>query len=338
MMVADAPAIDMQPPQHVIVYASGSGGSIAWFEIDRATAALTPSGSVTAFAANPSFLAITHSARFLYAVSESTDRVGAYAIDPASGALAFLNDTGTGGSGPAHVSVDDTDEHVLVANYGDGSVSVIPIHGDGSLGAATQTVVAGKNAHQILTRGTFAFVPCLGSDYIAQYTYNGMLAPNAVPHVPTAAGAGPRHLAFAPDGAHAYLIDETASTMTALAYDAAAGQLSPLVTVSTLQAPVAGNTGAEVVATGKVVYGSNRGDNSIVTMAAVGDTLQALAWTPSGGTTPRSFAVHDDLLVVANQGTGNLAPMKLGADGGPISSAPTVPFAGAEFVAFVALP
>ena len=345
MTAADAPAVTPDaPPAHLVVYASGTGPDLAWFAIDRDTAALTPAGSIAAFAANPSFLAVTHSVKYLYAVAETSSRVGAYAIDPATGALTFLNDVATGGSGPAHVAVDGGDHFVLVANYGDGTVSVFPIHADGSLGAAQQTVAAGQNAHMMITDPTnhFAFVPCLGSDYVAQYTFDpvtGMLAPNAVPHVMTATKAGPRHLAFAPDGAHAYLIDETDSTLTALAYDAQLGRLAPLGTVSTLAAPKAGNTGAEVIATGAFVYGSNRGDNTIVTMAVDGGgTVSPVAWTPTAGTTPRSFAVAGNLVVVANQGSGTLVPMTLGATGVPAMSAPAIAFPGPELVAIVALP
>lgn len=335
------PVPDSPETAHLIVYASGSQGDIGWFEVDHATAALTPAGSLKAFGGNPSFLAVTHSARFLYAVSEANDRVGAYAIDRSTGALTFVNDVSSGGNGPAHVSVDADDHFVLVANYGDGTVSVFPIRDNGALGPAQQTLSPGAHAHQIVTDPTnrFAFVPCLGADHVAQYTFDpatGMLAPNAVPHVATAAGAGPRHLAFAPDGTHAYLIDETASTMTALAYDQTSGRLSPLTTVSTLQAPVAGNSGAEVVAADSFVFGSNRGDDSIVTMTATGDTLAPIAWTPSGGMTPRSFAVYGDLVIVANT-SGTLVPMTR-STGVPVPSAPAVGFPAPEFVAIVALP
>ena len=165
-----------------------------------------------------------------------------------------------------------------------------------------------------------------------------MLAPNAVPHLMTATKAGPRHLAFAPDGAHAYLLNETDYTMTALAFDAQLGRLTPLGTVSTLAAPKAGNTGAEVIATGAFVYGSNRGDNSIVTMTVAGNgTVTPTAWTPTAGMTPRSFAIRGDAMLVANQGSGTITPMKLAA-GVPAMSAPTIAFPGPEFVAIVALP
>src|SRR5262249_19021042 len=146
---------------------------------------------VPAFATNPSFVAVAPNGKFAYAIAEGADRIGAYSIDPADGALTFINDVDSGGSGPAHVSVDRTNNFAFAANYSDGTISVFPIDNDGRLSPATQTLIAGANAHQIITdpANKFVFVPCLGSDYVAQYSFSaGMLTPNAVPHLMTAAG------------------------------------------------------------------------------------------------------------------------------------------------------
>jgi 6-phosphogluconolactonase len=353
MMTSDAPtpdaAADAAAPAHLVAYVSGYGPNIAWFDLDQATGALAPVSTIAAFAASPSFLAV--SGLHLYAVSEATSRVGAYAIDPTSGGLTFINDVAAGGSGPAHVSVDRTGTFVLVANYGDGTVSVLPVRTDGGLAAATQTIDLGTNAHQILTDPTnhFVLVPCKGSDYIAQLTFDpatGALAANGVPHLATAAGAGPRHLAFAPDGAHAYLINELDSTLVALTYDSGTGRLATVQTVSTRAAGAVGaNTGAEVWVhpSGKWVYGSNRGDNNVATFAIEAGTgrLSLVGHTPSGGSTPRDFTLDPTgrWLHAANQGSSTVIAFAIDATTGlPAPTGAQLTAAMPSFVGFVALP
>jgi 6-phosphogluconolactonase len=335
---------DAGEPMHVVAYVSGYGPSIAWFDVDLATGALAAKGSLAA--AQPSFLAL--SATHAYAVSENMDRVGAYAIDPATGALAFIGDQPSQGAGPAHVAIDRSGGYVLVANYGGGTAAVLPIAADGSLGAATQTISPGTNAHMIVTdpSNRFAFVPCKGSDFVAQYTFtHGVLAANAVPHLATAAGAGPRHLAFAPDGAHAYLVDETASTLMVLGYEAATGRLATRQTISTRAAGAMGpNTGAEVAVapSGKFVYASNRGDDDLAVFAVAADgSVTPASHTPSGGMTPRMFALDPTgrWLYAANQGSNSVVAFAVDAATGALTATGAVTQATMPaFVGFVALP
>jgi len=337
---------DAGAPAHQIAYVSGNGPDILRFDVGQ-NGALSPLGATPAFAANPSFLAITASA--VYAVSEATGRVGAYARSQDSGALTLINDASSGGAGPAHVAVDRGGGYVLVANYSDGAVSTLAIRSDGGL-AAPRTIQAGKNAHMIVTdpSNRYAFVPCLGDNYVAQYRFDaatGQLTPNATPHLATAAGAGPRHLAFAPDGVHAYLINEIASTLSALALDTATGQLRELQTVSTRAAGATGtNTGAEVWVhpSGRFVYASNRGDNTIAVFAIAGDgRITPVGQAQTGGQTPRSFAIDATgaWLYVANQGTSTVVPFAIDPRTGmPSPTASAVTATSPEFVALVAAP
>jgi 6-phosphogluconolactonase len=348
----DAGAGDSGAPVHRVAYASGYGPDIRWLSVDTPTGATAPAGSVASFGSSPSFLAIDAASRHLYAVDEnSAGQVGAYAIDPASGALTFQNAVSSGGNGPPFVTVDGSGKWVLVANYGDGTVSVLPVMADGSLGAPAQTLQAGAQAHMILPdpSNRFVFVPCKGADYVAQYVFDaagGTLTPNATPHVATATGAGPRHLAFHPSLAVAYVIAETASTVTSYAFDRTAGTLSPQQTISTLPAGFTGtSTGAEVHVhpSGKWLFASNRGDDSIAVFALdAAGTMTAHGFTKSGGTTPRDFSLDGSgsLLYAANQGTGNVVPFRFDASSGsltPAGGSPvTVP--SASFVGFAALP
>ena len=280
-----------------IAYVGGYGGSIGWYSVDHASGALTMLGSVPQ--AGASFLAWDDPPRHLYAVDESNSRVVAYAIDPSTGALTKLDDQSSGGSGPAHLTVSQG--HVLVANYGDGKVGVLPIAGDGSVMAPSQSFTAGAHAHEVVIRDGFAFVPCLGADEVAQYTWDGStLTPNG--QMMTASGAGPRHLAFSTT--NGYLVDETASTLMALAD--AGGQLSPLQTISTLPSGFSGNnTGAEVVVSGDLVWTSNRGADDLAAFRAGADgRVTSIGHTPVDRT-PRHFSIAPDglhLFVAAQAG------------------------------------
>jgi 6-phosphogluconolactonase len=348
-MPADAPA-ETDAPTRLVAYTSGYAPDIAEYAVDPQTGALgAPSSSLASFGTAPSFLAVDAAVHHLYAVDENTPgQVGAYRIDAATGALTFQNAVPSGGDGPPYVGVDGA--WVLVANYTSGTVAVLPVKSDGSLGSAVDTESPGMLAHMIVADPTdhFVFVPCKGSDYVAQYTFDpatGELTPNAVPTMATAAGAGPRHLAFHPNGSIAYLIDETGSTMSELALDAVHGTLSIVQTVSTLPSGFTGtNTAAEVHVhpTGKWLFGSNRGADDIVVypLDATGK-MGAPTFTPSGGTTPRDFTLDPSgtFLYAANEGTGNVVVFHFDATTGvltPTGSIVTTP--SVSFVGLAALP
>jgi len=339
-------------PTHLVAYASGYGPNIQWLSVNSTTGATASVGSVASFGSAPSFLAVDAAAKHLYAVDENaTGQVGAYAIDAATGALSFQNAVSSGGNGPPFVTVDGSGKWVLVANYGDGTVSVLPVMGDGSLAAPVQTLSAGSEAHMIKPdpSNRFVFVPCKGADYIAQYVFDatmGKLTPNATPTVATASGAGPRHIAFHPSLSVAYVIAENASTVTSYAFDTSAGTLSPTQTISTLPSGFTGtNTGAEVHVhpSGKWLFASNRGDDSIAVIALdAAGAMTVHGFTKSGGTTPRDFSLDPSgaLLYAANQGNGNVVPFLFDAASGSLTAAAGSPVGVpmASFVGFAALP
>jgi len=341
---------DGKPPTRgpLVAYASGYEPNLAVLAVG-ANGALTPQ-STTPAVSSPSFLAIDRAATHLYAVSEETaGRVAAYSIDHATGALTYLNDVSSKGQGPAHLAVDATGQYVIVANYDDGAVAVLPVLAGGKLGDATDTQAAGTFAHMAAIDPTnqFVFVPCKGADYIAQYRFSGgKLIANAVPRVKTKTGAGPRHLAFHPNGKLAYLINENDSTMTAFAFDGTAGQLTPIETKSTLPAGFTGsNTGAEVWVhpSGNWVFGSNRGDDSIVTFAIdpASGKMTLKGHTKTGGKTPRAFTLDPAgaFLYAANQDSNNVVPFRFDAAQGTLTSAGApVTVQQASFVGIVRLP
>jgi 6-phosphogluconolactonase len=324
---SDAPI----PEQAWFVYTGSGDGTISIFRMDRQTGELTPAGTADG-GNNPSYLAWDPSHRYLYAVNEgSPGRVVAFSINQSTGALSPLNDESSSGNGPAHVSVDQSGKWVLVANYAsgsDGTVGVLPIGSDGSLGAPVDSESFGQNSnpHLIITSpdNAYAFVPCKGRDMVAQFRFDatsGALTANSPASVAFDSGAGPRHLAFDPSGRFAYVVGELDSTLSALARDAATGRLSMLETESSLPSGFTGsNTGADVRVhpSGSYVYSSNRGHDSIAIFAIDAQgRISSLGHEPTQGDTPRNFHIDPagTFLLVANQGSDTVVTLRIESDG-----------------------
>jgi 6-phosphogluconolactonase len=339
------PGFDAPAGGPMIVYVGTGGSSIGVFTLDETTLALAPAGQA-ATGAGPSFLAFDPERRWLVAVNESFDRVESYAIAPGTGALSRLDAASSQGAGPAHVSLDRSGAFVMVANYGDGTAAVMRIGADGTFGAPTATVAPGANAHEILADAANAivYVPCLGTDRVAVYAFDaakGTLAAQAPGVAPS--GAGPRHLAFAADGQHLWVVNEKASSITTYAIGAG-GALTAGATVSSRDPANSGaNTGAEIAVHGSYLYVSNRGDDDLGVFAiGAGGALTAIEHDMTGGKTPRHFSIVDGIggtggaILVANQGDGAITGFTIDAATGRLTAVgPLASVAGAEFVAAI---
>ncbi len=318
----------------------GKGKGIYVYELDPANGALTPAGEAPGVV-NPSYLAFGPGHRFLYAVNElksyegqASGSISSFAVDARSGALVFLNRQPTRGTDPCHVLVDPAGRHALVANFMSGSVCVLPIRADGSLGepcdfhqhqgsSVDPLRQRGPHAHAVTLdpAGRFAFVPDLGLDRVVVYRYEwkaGRLLPQPDIQVSTQPGAGPRQLVFHPDGRLAFLVNELASTLTAFRYEAAKGALEEVQTVPALpQGFHAASTCAEVNVSpdGTSLYGSNRGHDSIVIYRIEPDSgrLSYVGHQPSGGRTPRNFAIEPGgrFLLAANQDSDTIVTFRI---------------------------
>lgn len=317
---------------YVGTYTGAKSKGIYSCQLDLATGSLTPP-ELAAETASPSFLAIHPNHRFLYAVGESSSfsgkksgAVSAFSIQPGTGRLTLLNQQPSGGGGPCHLVVDRTGQAVLVANYGGGSVAALPVQKDGRLGEATAFIQhqgssvntqrqEDPHAHGIYVDAAnrFAFVPDLGLDRVMIYRFEadkGSLKPNEPASAPVKAGAGPRHFAFHPENRFAYVINEMQCTVTAFNYDPSRGELKEFQTVSTLpdqQAVLPNFSTAEVEVhpSGKFLYGSNRGHDSIVVYSIDGTTgkLALVEHQSTRGKTPRNFGIDPTgtFLLAANQ-------------------------------------
>lgn len=311
------------------------------------TARLDPSSGtlsepfLAAEAANPTFLALAPRKNFLYAVSEAPTLAVGFAVD-ASGKLTPLETPPlSGGKAASHIAVDHTGRALCVAHYGDGLVATLPIRPDGSLGQPRAIRHEGRgfdpkrqtspHPHSVTISpdNRFALVCDLGLDKIFSYALEpaaAQLTPGQPPFIITAPGAGPRHAAFSPDGCHVYVINEMGGTLSAYAYDAACGSLSHLSTQSTLPAAFTGdNTTAEVRVhpSGRFVYGSNRGHDSIAVFARNPQTggLVPLEIVPCGGEHPRNFALSPDgaWLVCAHMNSDTLTVFRVDPSSGRLA-------------------
>jgi 6-phosphogluconolactonase len=329
---------------YVGTYTKGDSEGIYTCQFNPATGELRLVGDPAPIT-DPSFLAVDSKRRFLYSVSEagdaasgSTGSVTAFAISD-DGRLEYLNTQPSGSDGPCHVSVDATDRQVLVANYGGGSVAILPIRGDGSLGEPTDVVPhrgsgpnpdrqQGPHPHSINVDPTnrFAFVPDLGTDEVVAYRLNlvlGLLTPEAGLTASLAAGAGPRHFDFHPGGGYAYAINELDSTVTAFSYDGSTGTLKELHTVSTLPDGFEGtNYPADVYVSpsGRFLYGSNRGHHSIAIFAIDGESgmLTPIGHESTRGEWPRNFVIDPTgaFMLVANEHTDDIVTFRIDGETG----------------------
>lgn len=305
---------------------------------------------VAAKAVNPSFLAVHPTRRFLYAVDEIADfggkkagAVTAFALDPKTGELTRLNQQSTVGAGPCHLVVDTNGRNVLVANYGGGSACVLPIGADGRLSPASSFVQhegssanpkrqEGPHAHSINLDpgGRFAAVADLGLDQVRVYRFDdqrGTLTSNEPPFVKLPPGAGPRHFAFHPRAPFAYVINELNSTVTALGYDSAKGMLSPLQTARTVPDDFQGQNypaDVQVHPSGRFLYGSNRGHNSIAMFMIDTATgrLTSQGQQGEGIKVPRGFGIDPTgtFLLVGNQDADSVVTFRIDPETGVLKS------------------
>jgi 6-phosphogluconolactonase len=331
-------APDTLYPIYVGTYTQTGSQGIYLTSLDVRTGRMTEP-VVAAVTPGPSFLAVPPDRRHLYAVVEqAADRdsgsIRAFRINPATGQLILRGEAPSGGRGPCHLIVDPAGRNVLTANYGSGTVAVLPLCADGGVsrpGAILQHAgsgrdpqrQAGPHAHSINldAAGRFAFAADLGLDKILTYRYDAAgaaLRPHDPPFAPVHPGAGPRHFAFHPSGRLAYLINELDSTVTGYVYDAPTGVLRELETVSALPAGCRTESYCaeiRVHPSGRFLYGSNRGHDSIAVWAidAVRGTLTAVDHTSTGGRWPRHFAIDPtgSFLLAANQYTDNLVLFRI---------------------------
>lgn len=328
--------------------ADDAAGGIFICEFDPNTGAITKTGQFPGVAQS-TFLTVSPDKKYLYTVNE-TDNFGgeesgafsAYQIEPQTGELKFLNQLSSGGAWPCFISIDATGKVVLVANYGGGSVLSATAGADGSLekiasfdqhegSSVNPERQEAPHAHQIIMdpTNTFAYSCDLGLDKILIYRLNrttGALEPNDPPFIEVVPGSGPRHMTFHPNGKYAYVINELNATIIAFTIDAENGRLQAIQNISTL--PPNYDTHKQcadihVHPSGKFLYGSNRGHDSIAIftidqtngkLTAAGHQGEHIAW-------PRNFAIAPGgkFLLVANKNSNDVVSFAIDQETGALT-------------------
>lgn len=286
------------------------GEGITVFHFDPSSGQLTHVQTV-ADLVNPSFLRLNRTGDVLYTVHGDQDDVSAFRVDSATGQLAFLNRQCCEGKNPVHLALDPAERHLLVSNHVTGTLVVLPVAANGALGPVVQRFAlegqpgphrweqpfAKPHCNSFDPTGRWVLVPDKGLDKIFTFRFqSGQLTPGPVPFVDTREGAGPRHLAFHPQYPWVYVVNELDSTVTAYHFDDVVGRLTPFQIVASVADTFTRNNRAseiEVDTAGRWLYVSNRGEDSIALfeIEPLTGRLRLCQTTPSGGKTPRFFAI-----------------------------------------------
>ncbi len=326
-------------------YKDGDGAGIYAYRVDLATGKLDLAGRAPGI--QPLYVAVHPAKDAIYGVhgevkgrevniAGSRDgAVSAYALNGSTGEMTYLNSQPSKGVSPCYVSVDATGKSALVANYDSGSITALPIGADRRLGAPSDFVQhtgssidpkrqthAYAHAMDLDPSNRFAIAADLGIDKLMVYALDagaGKLKPAGKPWAQTRAGSGPRHFAFHPKGKYMYVISELNSSMTAYEFNSSDGGLKEIQTIATVPAGSAGANycaDVRVEPSGRFVYGSNRGHDSIVIYAIDQETgkLSLIGFQPSGGKTPRAFAIDPTgkYLLSANLASDNVTTFRIG--------------------------
>jgi 6-phosphogluconolactonase len=287
---------------------------------------------------NPSYLAVSPSKEYLYAVNEVAEfngapsgAVSAFVIEDA-GLLRPLNQKPSKGKDPCHIVIDHGGSYVMVSNYSSGSLSVLPVEDGGGLGEAAQVIEfsgagpdplrqEGPHAHSFLfdPAQRYGFVCDLGTDRLMTYSFDPHAA---LPLSPAAWFAfkpksGPRHGVFDAAGTFCYILNELDSTIAVLQYDTCGG-FEELQSIGALPETAAvSSTAAAIVISpdGNFVYASNRGHDSIAVFKRdkTAGVLSPIDCTASGGRIPRDIAIDPSgkFLLACNTDSDNLTVFRI---------------------------
>jgi 6-phosphogluconolactonase len=325
---------------YVGTYTEGTSKGVYAYRFDNKTGKLTPLG-IEAESADPTFLALHPNGKYLYGVNEintfqgkRAGAVSAWSIDRATGKLTLLNQVSSASPGPCHLIVDATGKTLMVANYAGGSFASFPIAADGKLGEAASfiqeqgsSVDKGRqdqpHGHSVNLpkNNKFMLGADLGTDKVMVFKLdapNAKLSANDPPFGSVKPGSGPRHLVFAPDQKHVYVLSEMAASVTTFEFNPETGAMKDIDVESALPADYTGEKSAaeiQIDAKGEHLYTSNRGHDSIAVFEIDRQTAKPKLTQnmSSGGAQPRAFVLDPsgNFLIAGNQKTNNISTFKI---------------------------
>lgn len=313
-------------------YTSGGSDGIYVYKFNTATGESTLMSS--AKTSNPSFLAVSNNQKFLYAVNENDPgTVTAFSFNKDSGTLTKLNEVITAGAHPCYISINKKGNNAVVGNYSGGNISVLGINSNGTISQPRQTVQHNGNsvnrkrqekahvhAAVFSPNYQYLFAPDLGMDKVMIYKVasgSGALLAAEPPFVEVNPGAGPRHMAFHPNGEFVYLIEELTGTVGV--YKFFEGKLTLLQNTSAHPLNYDGAIGSadiHVSPDGNFLYCSNRGDaNNIAIFRINQETgmIQIAGFQPTLGIHPRNFSFDPSgkFILVANRDSDEIVIFKV---------------------------
>ena len=332
---------------YIGTYTGETSHGIYAFRFDDSSGGLTPLG-LAAETPSPSFLTASANGRVVFAVNElqsfrgaASGSVTSFAVDPATAKLTEISVQPTRGAGPCHLALDRTGRYLAVANYGGGNFSLFPVGSDGRLQPATTVVrrrriaagsihAAGRLGHMVGfdAHNRFLLAADKGLDEVLVYRFDASKGHRDAQSTHLRRryrpGSGPRHFAFHPNGKWLFAISELSSTITTFEWDQASGRLTAGGSVPTRPAGVTTGTTAEIAVhpSGRFVYGSNRGHDSIAVFRVDGGgALTLVQYESTRGKTPRHFAIDPAgrWLIAANQQSGTLAVFSIDQNTGRLS-------------------
>ena len=325
----------------------GRGDGICVFRMNPENGALDLLSSTKC--ANPTYVALDHKKKHLYTTNEiknfhdlESSAASSFAVDGITGKLTFINQRITGGLDSAHIYISSDDRYAMVANYKSGSTIVLPIGADGSLGKPTCFLQLkgsgpdpirqeGPHAHQVMPdrEEKRVFVTDLGSDKVIAYDVDwemGYLHPNPKAVIQVTAGEGPRHCVFNQAGDTLYLLTEMGHMIHVYEYDQDEPSLKEIQVISTMPENATEPTisaAIKIHPNGKLLYGSNRGHNSLATYRVDDQTgkLSILSYQSTGGKTPRDFDISSDgkFLILGHQDTSTLVVFRIDEENGNLT-------------------
>lgn len=294
-----------------------------------------------------SYLDLSPGGEYLFAINQAPlnqdnnfSSVTSFAVDPANRALEVVNSQSSEGSGICHIHCSNLGDYIFAANYGSGHATALAVNENGEIAPASSVVVGdcsgpvesrqkGPHAHQVMLDPgqNFLLVPDLGCDKVLIYAFDaesGMLTPNPnQASFDLAPGAGPRHLAFHPDGSSLYIVNEINSTITACTYDGSTGGIAEINTESTVEASHEGMkypAAVRVHPNGKFVYASTRGENSCISTFRINNDrsvsrIQVMEQVPNW---PRDFNVDPSgkFMLVAGERSDDIRLYKIDSESG----------------------
>lgn len=299
------------------------------YNFDSSNGKLTPLSKADV-GPNPSYFCYSEDNKMLYVANEVMEFMGefggglsSFKFNEETGNFDKMHEMRTPYGGPCYISMSPDSSYLFLANYPNGSVVVVRLDSSGIPETITDTILYNKpepdasHAHMIMNdpSGEKIYVTDLGMDRIIRYNFNaseGELI--SIDTLNVNEGYGPRHFVFSKDGSELYVINELGSKISVFSVS---GRPELIQTISTVREDfMLDNYCADIHLSldGKYLYGSNRGENTIVTFAVKDDgTLLLAGHSTCGGNWPRNFSIDPSgkFLLVGNQKSDSIAVFRL---------------------------